>query len=112
MILAEPGAQIGFVGPRVIEQTTGVAPPKDSHHAETLLCAGLIDLVVKRENLPRVVGLLINHLRKQKSVRGEKEAPLAEPAGEQLPAWQQVTWRVIRSGLHPLLHRAHDQPLP
>jgi len=91
VILAEPGAQIGFVGPRVIEQTTGVAPPKDSHHAETLLRAGLIDLVVKRENLPRVVGLLINHLRKQKTTRGEKEASVAEPAGERLPAWQQVT---------------------
>jgi acetyl-CoA carboxylase carboxyl transferase subunit beta len=91
VILAEPGAQIGFVGPRVIEQTTGVAPPKDSHHAETLLRAGLIDLVVKRENLPRVAGLLINHLRKQKSVRGEKESALAEPPGERLPAWQQVT---------------------
>jgi len=39
-IVAEPGAQIGFVGPRVIEQTTGIAPPKDSHRAETLLQAG------------------------------------------------------------------------
>src|SRR5580700_1878220 len=73
VILAEPGAQIGFVGPRVIEQTTGVAPPKDSHHAETLLRAGLIDLVVKRENLPRVIGLLINHLRKQKANRDAVE---------------------------------------
>jgi acyl-CoA carboxylase subunit beta len=106
VILAEPGAQIGFVGPRVIEQTTGIAPPPDSHHAETLLGAGLIDLVVKRENLPRVVGLLINHLRhlkhlkhlkdsrhlsKQKSAGAEKEAPLVEATGEELPAWQQVT---------------------
>jgi len=30
VLIAEPGAQIGFVGPRVIEQTTGVAPPKAS----------------------------------------------------------------------------------
>jgi acyl-CoA carboxylase subunit beta len=91
VILAEPGAQIGFVGPRVIEQTTGIAPPKDSHHAETLLRAGLIDLVVKRENLPRVVGLLINHLRKQKPTRGPDYAALPSATTQQLPAWQQVT---------------------
>lgn len=91
VILAEPGAQIGFVGPRVIEQTTGIAPPKDSHHAETLLRAGLIDLVVKRENLPRVVGLLINHLRRQKPTRSEAEPPAPVPKNAQLPAWQQVT---------------------
>ncbi len=92
VILAEPGAQIGFVGPRVIEQTTGVAPPKDSHHAETLLHAGLIDLVVKRENLPRVVGLLINHLRKQKPSRAaQADCAPAAPRGNQLPAWQEVT---------------------
>jgi acetyl-CoA carboxylase carboxyl transferase beta subunit/acetyl-CoA carboxylase carboxyl transferase alpha subunit len=91
VILAEPGAQIGFVGPRVIEQTTGIAPPKDSHHAETLLRAGLIDLVVKRENLPRVVGLLINHLRKQKPTRGTDYAALPSATTQQLPAWQQVT---------------------
>ena len=40
VILAEPGAQIGFVGPRVIEQTTGTAPPPDSHRAETLFARG------------------------------------------------------------------------
>ncbi len=92
VILAEPGAQIGFVGPRVIEQTTGVAPPKDSHHAETLLRAGLIDLVVKRENLPRVVGLLISHLRKQKRTHGSAEVePPSVSRESQLPAWQQVT---------------------
>ena len=91
VMLAEPGAQIGFVGPRVIEQTTGVAPPKDSHHAETLLHAGLIDLVVKRENLPRVVGLLISHLQKQKPGRAPAEAAPAAPKNGQLPAWQQVT---------------------
>lgn len=91
VILAEPGAQIGFVGPRVIEQTTGVAPPKDSHQAETLLRAGLIDLVVRRENLPRVVSLLISHLQRQKFARSAGEA-LPEPArNETLPAWQQVT---------------------
>jgi acetyl-CoA carboxylase beta subunit len=38
----------------VIEQTTGVSPPKDSHRAETLLGAGLIDIVVARKDLSAV----------------------------------------------------------
>ena len=109
VILAEPGAQIGFVGPRVIEQTTGVAPPKDSHHAETLLHAGLIDLVVKRENLPRVVGLLINHLRQQKPVRND-----AEPAAGDLE--KRSTARLAaghprtspESAFGPLFHFTND----
>jgi acetyl-CoA carboxylase carboxyl transferase beta subunit/acetyl-CoA carboxylase carboxyl transferase alpha subunit len=91
VILAEPGAQIGFVGPRVIEQTTGFAPPKDSHHAETLLRHGLIDLVVKRENLPRVVGLLIDHLKRQKRSSNDDQSLPPVSNERQLPAWQQVT---------------------
>jgi len=42
VIIAEPGAQIGFVGPRVIEQTTGTPLAPDSHDAETVLRAGMI----------------------------------------------------------------------
>ena len=49
VIIAEPGAQIGFVGPRVIEQTTGMPPPADSHRAETVLRAGMLDLILPRE---------------------------------------------------------------
>lgn len=53
ILIAEPSAQIGFVGPRVIEQTTDTAPPPDSHRAETLLKNGLIDLVTNRMDLQR-----------------------------------------------------------
>src|ERR1700674_1155184 len=96
VILAEPGAQIGFVGPRVIEQTTGVPPPKDSHHAETLLDAGLIDLVVPRAQLRGVVAHLIGHLRPQDivatqdSVTTKGERLPSAPKTKPMPAWQQV----------------------
>ena len=96
VILAEPGAQIGFVGPRVIEQTTGVPPPKDSHHAETLLDAGLIDLVVPRPQLRGVVAHLIGHLRPQDivatqdSVTTKGERLPSAPKTKPMPAWQQV----------------------
>lgn len=56
VIIAEPGAQIGFVGPRVIEMTLGESVPPDSHRAETLLAGGKIDLVVPRPGLRHTVG--------------------------------------------------------
>src|ERR1700730_7431704 len=59
VIIAEPGAQIGFVVPRVIEQTTGTPPPPDSHRAETLLRAGMIDLIVRRDQLREAVAYLV-----------------------------------------------------
>jgi acetyl-CoA carboxylase carboxyl transferase alpha subunit/acetyl-CoA carboxylase carboxyl transferase beta subunit len=91
VIIAEPGAQIGFVGPRVIEQTTGVPPPKDSHHAETLLRVGLIDLIVPRPDLRVLVGYLIAHLRQQDNKESIGERPLSAPKKTQLLAWQKVS---------------------
>jgi acetyl-CoA carboxylase carboxyl transferase beta subunit/acetyl-CoA carboxylase carboxyl transferase alpha subunit len=90
VLLAEPGAQIGFVGPRVIEQTTGVAPPKDSHRAETLLRAGLIDLVVGRSDLPAVIAYLISHLKRQKSTGAKDEILPPTTKRRRLPAWKEV----------------------
>src|SRR5229473_2213245 len=91
VILAEPGAQIGFVGPRVIEQTTGVAPPKDSHKAETLLKAGLIDRIVPRKDLPSVVAYLIAHLKSQKPAGTDGEFVPPTPKRQKLLAWQKVS---------------------
>jgi acetyl-CoA carboxylase carboxyl transferase subunit beta len=48
IILAEPGAHIGFAGPRVIEQTIRQKPPPDFQTAEFLLKHGMIDAVVPR----------------------------------------------------------------
>jgi acyl-CoA carboxylase subunit beta len=90
ILIAEPGAQIGFVGPRVIEQTTGIAPPKDSHKAETLLQAGLIDLVVKRADLPSVITYLIAQLARHKSTDSAAEGLPPNVKRQRLPAWQKV----------------------
>ncbi len=51
IILAEPGALIGFAGPRVIEQTIGQKLPDGFQRAEFLLQHGFVDAIVKRENL-------------------------------------------------------------
>ncbi len=90
IMIAEPGAQIGFVGPRVIEQTTGIAPPKDSHKAETLLQAGLIDLVISRKDLKPVASYLIAHLGRNKNVGVESDTLPPSPKHKRLPAWQKV----------------------
>jgi len=90
VILAEPGAQIGFVGPRVIEQTTGIAPPADSHSAETLVRNGLIDRVVPRKELRAVIVYLLTHLKSKKAKRGAAERLPRVSRKDRLPAWQHV----------------------
>jgi acetyl-CoA carboxylase carboxyl transferase subunit beta len=49
--IAEPGALIGFAGPRVIEQTIKEKLPKGFQHSEFLLQHGMLDAVVERKNL-------------------------------------------------------------
>ena len=48
IILAEPGAHIGFAGARVIEQTTRKSLPKGFQTAEFLLEHGFVDAIVPR----------------------------------------------------------------
>jgi acetyl-CoA carboxylase carboxyl transferase subunit beta len=57
--IAEPGAVIGFAGPRVIKQTIGQDLPEGFQTAEFLLEHGMIDLVVPRLQLPSVIGRLL-----------------------------------------------------
>lgn len=50
-IIAEPGAVIGFAGPRIIEQATGEKLPPNADTAEFQLQHGMVDLVVHRREL-------------------------------------------------------------
>jgi acetyl-CoA carboxylase carboxyl transferase subunit beta len=61
-ILAEPGAVIGFAGPRVIKQTLGQDLPEGFQTAEFLLTHGMVDRVVHRHQLKRTVGQLLRHM--------------------------------------------------
>lgn len=59
LLIAEPGALIGFAGPRVIEQTVREKLPEGFQRAEFLLEHGAIDMIVDRRELrDRVAGLL------------------------------------------------------
>jgi acetyl-CoA carboxylase carboxyl transferase subunit beta len=51
VVMAEPGALIGFAGPRVIEQTVRETLPEGFQRAEFLLEKGAIDMIVDRRNL-------------------------------------------------------------
>ncbi len=59
VILAEPGAMIGFAGPRVIEQTTRQKLPADFQTAEFLLEHGMVDRVVPRKELRQILSSMI-----------------------------------------------------
>jgi acetyl-CoA carboxylase carboxyl transferase subunit beta len=59
VIIAEPGAMIGFAGARVIKQTIGADLPKGFQSAEFLLECGLIDMVTPRDQLKPTVSRLL-----------------------------------------------------
>src|ERR671933_1481767 len=90
-LFAEPGALIGFAGPRVIEQMTGEAPPAGTHTAEFLLRHGQLDAVVDRARLRGVLATLLQlfHPRGHADARGNVE-PYRPPTTQPTSAWQEV----------------------
>ncbi len=60
--IAEPGAQIGFAGPRVIEQTIRQKLPPGFQTSEFLLQHGFLDAVVKRADLKNYIGKTLDFL--------------------------------------------------
>jgi acetyl-CoA carboxylase carboxyl transferase subunit beta len=61
VVLAEPGALIGFAGPRVIEQITRQKLPEGFQTAEFLLAHGMIDMIVPRAELTATLTTLVRH---------------------------------------------------
>ena len=59
IVLAEPGAMIGFAGPRVIEQTIGESLPENFQTSEFLLEHGFIDKIVERKDLKETLSVLL-----------------------------------------------------
>ncbi len=59
IILAEPGATVGFAGKRVIEQTTKKSLPKEFQTSEFVLEHGFIDKIVQRQNQKKMISLLL-----------------------------------------------------
>lgn len=94
IILAEPGALIGFAGPRVIAQTIGEKLPEGFQRAEFLLEKGMIDGIVERKDLKAVLSRFLS----MHQVRGYADFTeefregegLPEEKGKLLDAWERV----------------------
>ncbi|MBV9026119.1 MAG: acetyl-CoA carboxylase, carboxyltransferase subunit beta, partial [Streptomycetaceae bacterium] len=72
VIVAEPGARMGFAGPRVIEQTIHERLPDGFQTAEFLLAHGLVDAVLPRSRQRAVLGTLL-----RAATRRQRHEPLA-----------------------------------
>lgn len=93
IILSEPGALIGFAGPRVIEQTIGQKLPKGFQRAEFLLEHGFVDRIVKREEMKAELSRILKLHEKGEWENGKSNR---SPGGEyrcnpaKLSAWERV----------------------
>ncbi len=66
IIIAEPGALIGFAGQRVIKQTIGTELPEGFQRSEFLLEHGLIDMIVKRSEMKKTIADMLKFLLNDK----------------------------------------------
>ena len=82
--LAEPGAEICFAGKRVIEQTIREKLPEGFQTSEYLLEHGMVDMVIKRHDIPEMLARLLKILTKQPASasahQGEVVLPMAAHA--------------------------------
>ena len=82
--IAEPGALIGFAGPRVIEQTIREKLPEGFQRAEYLLEKGMIDQVVHRHEIPATLARMLRVLMKRPSA--SSPGRLAPPSPDHVAA--------------------------
>jgi acetyl-CoA carboxylase carboxyl transferase subunit beta len=80
--IAEPGALIGFAGPRVIEQTIREKLPDGFQRAEYLKEHGMVDLVVHRHELRATLAQLCRILTKSPPPAPAAEAPADSPSAQ------------------------------
>jgi acetyl-CoA carboxylase carboxyl transferase subunit beta len=83
--LAEPGALIGFAGPRVIEQTIREKLPEGFQRGEYLKEHGMVDLVVHRHELRPTLARLCRVLCKAPAVERAPALPTLATPAEALP---------------------------
>lgn len=110
LTVAQPGALIGFLGPRVYEALYGHPFAEGVQTAENLHHSGLVDAVLAPEEVPELADRALNVLL----ARAEGVPPIADPPREpipDIPAWESITRsrRPERPGVRQLLrHAAHD----
>ena len=80
VIIAEPGALIGFAGPRVIEQTVHQVLPEGFQRSEFLLEHGAVDMIVDRRQLKTTITSILSILGRQQAINAPNPAPAQEPS--------------------------------
>ncbi|GAA4584271.1 carboxyl transferase domain-containing protein [Planotetraspora phitsanulokensis] len=109
---AEPGALIGFLGPRVYESLYGYPFPEDVQVAENLYAHGLVDAVVSAEDAREIAIRALAVLCAPR--RGLVRGPEPEDAGEPAEAWEAImrSRRDDRPGVRSLLKLGADDVTP
>jgi acetyl-CoA carboxylase carboxyl transferase beta subunit/acetyl-CoA carboxylase carboxyl transferase alpha subunit len=97
VIVAEPGALIGFAGPRVVEQTLGKPLPPGSHTAEFLLSNGIIDDIVNRFHLRGYLASILSLLEGTEREPAKLQAPSAVDVDEYI----EDAWETLQSARNP-----------
>ena len=80
--IAEPGALIGFAGPRVIEQTVREKLPEGFQRAEYLQAHGMVDIVVHRRDMKATLSRLCGLLMNEDTAAGTPALPALAEAAE------------------------------
>jgi len=107
MTAAQPGALIGFLGPRVYEALYGEKFPEGIQLAENLYRLGIVDAVLNPEDLPAVAARALDVMCVTPETLAKLEAPAHEPIDD-IPAWESIehTRRSDRPGVEELLSAA------
>lgn len=90
IILAEPGALIGFAGPRVIEQTIGQKLPEGFQRSEFLLDHGFIDAIVERGDLRQELGKILDLHTKKNFSKAVQEVQEESKVYDEVQPWDKV----------------------
>lgn len=116
--VAEPGALVGFLGPRVYEAIYGEPFPAGVQSAENLAKHGIIDGVLAPTELREVVSRTLRLLERPTHAELVERARMAGTAGDD-PTGSTDTWDSVtrtrargRPGLRELLHRAATDVVP
>ena len=111
LTFAEPGALVGFLGPRVYESLYGEPFPAGVQTAENLYACGLIDAVTPVHELVDVVDRALNIITRSPCATTQPAPAIRPPAD--IPAWQSViaSRRPDRPGVRQLLHYAAEDVL-
>ena len=105
IILAEPGAIVGFSSLRVIKLASDGPLPSGAHSAESHMRHGMLDAVVNRADLRAVIGALLDLLGNKRAIpmtakRDEGASAAPAPAGE--------AWKVVQIARHQSRPTARD----